>query len=99
MVGFLFNNMATYDHKQVLTDYAHGRITPEMAVGHGLQHIDHLYAAQATLRTEWRAELDALKQQLTAVQTTVDRLHAIIDGARTKQKLRNAPSPAPSTPS
>lgn len=26
--------MATYDHKQVLADYAAGRITPEMAVGH-----------------------------------------------------------------
>jgi hypothetical protein len=46
-----------------------------------------------------RAELDALKQQLTAVQTTVDRLQAIIDGARAKQKLRNAPSPSPSTQS
>jgi hypothetical protein len=61
MMGFLFN-MATYDHKQVLTDYAHGRITLDMAVGHGLQHIDYLYAAQTTMRTEWRAELDALKQ-------------------------------------
>ncbi len=89
--------MATYDHKQVLTDYANGRITPEMAVGHGLQHIDHRYAAQATLRTEWRAELHALEQQLTAVQTTVDRLQAIIDGARAKQKLRNASSPATPT--
>jgi hypothetical protein len=91
--------MATYDHKQVLTDYATGRITPEMAVGHGLQHVDHLYAAQATLRTDWRAELHALKQQLTTVQTTVDRLQAIIDGARAKQKLRNAPSPSLSIPS
>jgi len=91
--------MATYDHKQVLTDYANGKITPEMAVGHGLQHLAHLYAAQATLRTEWRAELDALKQQLTAVQTTVDRLRSIIDGARAKQKLRNAPSQSTPTES
>lgn len=91
--------MATYDHKQVLTDYANGRITPEMAVGHGLQHLDHLYAAQAALRTEWRAEVDALKQQLTTVQTTVDRLQAIIDGARAKQKLRNAPSQSTPTES
>ena len=83
MVGFLLN-MATYDQKQLLTDYANGRITPEMAVGHGLQHLDHLYATQAALRIEWRAELDALKQQLTAVQTTVDRLQAVIDQARAK---------------
>jgi hypothetical protein len=38
--------MATYDHKQVLADYANGKLTPEMAVGHSLQHIDKLYVAQ-----------------------------------------------------
>ncbi|MFN8492977.1 MAG: hypothetical protein U0350_35570 [Caldilineaceae bacterium] len=81
--------MATYDHKQVLSDYANGRITAEMAVGHGLQHIDHLYAAQLAARSEWRAEIDALKQQLTLTQATVERLQAVIDKARTKQKLRN----------
>ena len=59
--------MATYDHKQVLADYAHGRITPDMAVGHSLQHIDHLYATQTAARNEWRAETDALKEQLTLV--------------------------------
>ena len=84
--------MATYDHKQVLADYANGRITPEMAVGHSLQHIDHLYATQAAARTEWRAKIDALKQQLTAVQTSVDQIKAVIDQARAKQKLRNTPS-------
>ena len=86
--------MATYDHKQVLTDYAHGKITPEMAVGHSLQHIGHLYAAQTAARTEWRAEIDALKKQVGLVQATVDRLHAVIEKARTKQKLRNTPSPS-----
>ena len=38
--------MATYDPKQVLSDYANGRITPEMAVGHSLQHINLLYDAR-----------------------------------------------------
>ena len=38
--------MATYDHKQVLADYAAGRITPEMAVGHSLQHSAQLYETQ-----------------------------------------------------
>lgn len=66
--------MATYDHKQVLADYAHGRITPEMAVGHSLQHIDQLYAAQAAARNEWHAETDALKAQLSLVQATVAQL-------------------------
>jgi hypothetical protein len=49
--------MATYDHKQVLADYAHGRITPDTAVGHSLQHIDHPYAAQAAARNAWRAAI------------------------------------------
>ena len=86
--------MATYDHKQVLTDYAHGKITPEMAVGHSLQHIGKLYAAQNAARTEWRAEIDALKKQVGLMQSMVNRLHAVIEKARTKQKLRNAPSPS-----
>lgn len=83
--------MATYDHRQVLADYAHGKLTPEMAVGHSLQHIEHLYAAQAAARSEWRAEIDALKTQLTQTQATVDRLYTLIEKARTKQKLRNPP--------
>ena len=86
--------MATYDHKQVLTDYAHGKLTPEMAVDHSLQHIDHLYAAQTAARIEWRAEIDALKKQVNLVQATVDRLRAVIKKARTKQKLRNTAGPS-----
>lgn len=78
--------MSTYDHKQVLTDYARGQITPEMAVGHSLQHIDKLYETKAIARTEWRIEIDALKKQLHQMQTTVDRLNSVIEKARTKQK-------------
>jgi hypothetical protein len=84
--------MATYDHKQVLADYARGHITPDMAVGHSLQHIDALYAAQTTARTEWRTEIDALKQQVHQIQTTVDHLAAVIEKARAKQKAQNAPT-------
>jgi predicted nucleic acid-binding Zn-ribbon protein len=84
--------MATYDHKQVLTDYARGTITPEMAVGHSLQHIDALYAAQSTARTEWRTEIDAIKQQVHQLQATVDHLAAVIEKARTRQKAQNAPA-------
>ena len=86
--------MSTYDQKQVLTDYAHGHITPEMAVGHSLQHIDNLYEVQATARNEWRAELDALKKQLLLVQTTVHRLFGIIEKARTKQKTHTLQNPS-----
>ncbi len=35
--------MGTYDHNQVMSDYEHGRITVEMALGHSLQHIAKLY--------------------------------------------------------
>ena len=48
--------MSTYDFDKVLSDYEHGRITVEMAMGYSLQHIGKLYATQATLHTEWRAE-------------------------------------------
>lgn len=82
--------MATYDHKQVIADYAHGRITPDMAVGHSLQHIDQIYAA----RNEWRVEVDALQAQLTLVPATAARLQAVIDKARAKQKLPKTTNPS-----
>ncbi|MCE7988655.1 MAG: hypothetical protein DYG89_46460 [Caldilinea sp. CFX5] len=86
--------MATYDHKQVLADYANGTLTPEMAVGHSLQHIDKLYTAQTDATRQWRAELDALKQQVHTQQARLDRLHTLIEKARTKQKLRTPATPS-----
>src|SRR5436190_21351305 len=80
--------MSTYDHKQVLADYDKGKITPEMAVGHSLQHIDKLYEAQAAARAEYRTEIDALKKHVNLVQVTVDRLKALLEKARAKQKPR-----------
>ncbi|MEZ4735588.1 MAG: hypothetical protein R3E79_51505 [Caldilineaceae bacterium] len=71
--------MATYDHKQVLADYAAGRITPEMAVGHSLQHIAQLYESQAATRT-------ALTERLNTLQAAVDRLTAFMDKVRRAQK-------------
>jgi hypothetical protein len=62
--------MATYDHKQVLADYAAGRITADMAVGHSLQHIAHLYEAQATTRAARRA-----RQCLAGGGGSLDRLY------------------------
>ena len=82
--------MATYDHKQVFTDYATGKITPEMAVGHSLQHIDHLYAAQSAAnagRHELQHKVDALEKRVTGLQAAVDRLTAILEKARVKRKL------------
>lgn len=82
--------MGTYDHKQVLDDYAKGKITPEMATGHSLQHIDNLYDALKTSRQEWQAKFDALDKRVNSIQAAIDRLTALIEKARTKQKLRNA---------
>lgn len=71
--------MATYDHKQVLADYAAGRITPEMAVGHSLQHIAQLYESQAATRT-------ALDGHVNALQAAVERLTAFMDKVRRAQQ-------------
>ena len=86
--------MSTYDHKQVLSDYAKGQITPEMAVGHSLQHIDKLYAAQAAARTEWRTEIDALRKRANTQQTTIDHLTAFMEKLLRKPKQPNVPGQA-----
>lgn len=65
--------MSTYDPKQVLSDYAQGAISPEMAAGHSLQHIVKLYDAYATASNERRADqakLEALEKRVHAQQTT-----------------------------
>jgi hypothetical protein len=83
--------MSTYNHQQVLSDYATGKITPEMAVGHSLQHIDKLYAAQNTANANWHAlqsKVDALEKRFAALQTTVDRLTAFMAKLRPKRKQK-----------
>ena len=79
--------MATYDHKQVLADYAAGRITPEMAVGHSLQHIVQLYETQAAARA-------ALDGRLNTLQAAVDRLLAFMDKVLRAQKKRTPAGPS-----
>ena len=90
--------MSTYDHKQVLVDYEKGKLTPEMAVGHSLQHIDQLYDLLKAGKQEWQSKSNAQEKRVTALQLAVDRLTAIIEKARAKQK-RTAPSqPKPDQP-
>ena len=84
--------MATYDPKQVLTDYANGRITPEMAVGHSLQHIDLLYAALKANRQEGRAITDALEKRVNLHQSALERLTAWMEKVLAKAKKANATS-------
>ena len=86
--------MATYDHKQVLSDYASGKITPEMAVGHGLQHIDKLYEAIKTNRQEGQAKDDVLEKRVNLMQAAVDRLTAFMEKVR-RQSKRNSPGEQP----
>ncbi|MFN8490956.1 MAG: hypothetical protein U0350_25405 [Caldilineaceae bacterium] len=84
--------MATYDPKQVLADYANGRITPEMAAGHSLQHINKLYELQATANAVGQAKIDALEKRIQTQQATIDRLTAFMEKTLTAQKARPSPS-------
>ncbi|MCK6625886.1 MAG: hypothetical protein L6R45_12005 [Anaerolineae bacterium] len=71
--------MGTYDPKQILSDYANGNITVEMAMGHALQHLDKLYELQTVAnlnRYELRGRVDTLENRLNSLQAKFDRLMA-----------------------
>jgi hypothetical protein len=81
--------MGTYDHKQVVLDYANGNITAEMAVGHSLQHINKLYEAQTSAnlsRYELRSKVDSLEVMITTLQAEVARLTLVIETFLSKNK-------------
>ncbi len=85
--------MGTYDHKQVISDYANGRITAEMAVGHGLQHIDKLYETQTAANVshyELRGKIDTLEKTVNAFQAKVDRLTALVEKFLPKHKRKSS---------
>lgn len=88
--------MSTYDHQQVLADYTNGRITAEMAVGHGLQHIGKLYEAQTAAnlsRYDLRSKVDTLATIVHALQTEVARLTALVEAVppQPEQKASGRP--------
>lgn len=88
--------MGTYDHKQIISDYAIGRITVEMAVGHSLQHIDKLYEAQTAAnlsRYELRGKVDTLENTINALQAKVDRLTVLIEKILLKRKRTSSGQP------
>ncbi len=69
--------MGTYNHKKILSDYANGRMTVEMAMGHTLQHIDKLYELQTTAnvnRYKLRGKVDALEKTVATLQSKIARL-------------------------
>jgi hypothetical protein len=85
--------MGTYDHKQVISDYATGKLTPEMAIGHSLQHIDKLYEAQTAAnlsRYELRNKVDNMENKVNTLQKAVDRLTALVEKFLPKRE-RNSP--------
>jgi hypothetical protein len=93
--------LSTYDPKQVLADYAKGNITPEMAVGHSLQHIAKLYEAQAAATADRRAEqtkIDGLEKRVHTHQAALDRLLAFMEKVPAKRKPTPPRQPKPDQP-
>jgi hypothetical protein len=85
--------MGTYDHKQVLLDYANGNITAEMAVGHSLQHIGKLYEAQTVAnlsRYELRSKVDTLESMVNTLQTEIARLTVLIEQTLPRRKTKSS---------
>ncbi|MCE7981653.1 MAG: hypothetical protein DYG89_10705 [Caldilinea sp. CFX5] len=72
--------MSTYPIEKVLSEYAHERMTVEMAMGHCLQHIANLTDGQVAGSAEGqtlRRQVNALEDRLTSVQSQLDRLHPL----------------------
>jgi hypothetical protein len=78
--------MATYEYEKVVADYASGKLTSEMAIGHSLQHIGKLYETIKANRHEWQTQIDALDQRVNFMQASVDRLTAFMVKLRPKRK-------------
>ena len=93
--------MGTYDHKQILSEYANGKMTVEMAMGHALQHIDKLYELQTTAnvnRYELRGRVDILEKTVTTLQAEVARLAALIEKFLSKRKRKDPGQPQTDQP-
>ena len=86
--------MSTYDFDKVLSDYANGRITVEMAMGHSLQHIAKLYEALAanTNRAAEQTKVSTLEKRVNTHQAAIDRLTAFMEKVLSQQKKRTSPS-------
>jgi hypothetical protein len=74
--------MGTYPLKQIMTEYANGHMTPEMALGHTLQHLEQLYDAQTAAnlsRYELRSQVDTLDSRVSLLQAALDALKAVVE--------------------
>ena len=68
--------MSTYDFAKILTEYANGRMSVEMTLGHALQHIGKLYASTTTLAGSQREQAASLTETITQLRADVDSLIA-----------------------
>jgi len=68
--------MSTYDFDKILTEYANGRMSVEMTLGHALQHIGKLYASATTLAGSQREQATTLTETLQQLRADVDSLIA-----------------------
>ena len=90
--------MGTYDSKQILSDYANGKMTVEMALGHSLQHLNKLYEAQTAANLshyEWQSKVETLENRVNALQAKMDRLTALAPTERFRPKRKGKTSGKP----
>jgi hypothetical protein len=80
-----------YPLKQIMTEYANGHMTAEMALGHTLrvQHLEQLYEAQTAAnlsRYELRSQVDTLDSRVSALQTALAALKAVVEQCQRKKR-------------
>jgi uncharacterized small protein (DUF1192 family) len=88
--------MGTYEPKQLINQYATGKLTPEMAVGHCLQHIEKLTETQTAASVSHyrlRGKVDELENVISVLQKEVARLTELLEKLLPKRKQK------PSSPS
>jgi hypothetical protein len=81
--------MGTYPLKQIMTEYEHGRMPVEMALGHTLQHLEQLYEAQTAAnlsRYELRSQVDTLESRILLLQTALAALKAVVEQCQRKKR-------------
>jgi hypothetical protein len=72
-----------------MSEYEHGRMPVEMAVGHTLQHLEQLYEAQTAAnlsRYELRSQVDTLDSRVSLLQPALDTLKAVVEKCQRKKR-------------